>query len=154
MDEKIISVDVEQIMGEIRRRIAERGDTDKILSFDEAIADREIGEDYSFDTVPYSEAETHKYIQLASGEHNIPYYEPIEGNKIKVFIKRLIRKMMAFQMLTIRNRQNQYNYYTIQSIRYLEAQVIHLKDVLIEKEGEIEQLETRIDALERNNRKE
>ena len=48
MSERIQSVDVEAIMAEIREKIKERGYTQEMLSFDEAMADAGI-ENGSYD---------------------------------------------------------------------------------------------------------
>lgn len=148
MSEKIQSVDVEAIMAEIREKIKERGYTQEMLSFDEAVADADIQNGVSGENMIYSEGELNQFIHFARASHNIPYYEPIPGNKLKVFIKRVIRKIMAFQMLPLRERQNHFNYYTIQCIRLLDARIGELEDVLTQKEELIEELEMHIQELE------
>lgn len=148
MSEKIQTVDVEKIMEEIRQNIKERGYTEEMLSFSEAASDAEIQNGIPADDVIYNEAELNQYLQISRASHNIPYYEPMVGNKVKVFVKRVLRKLMAFQMQPIRERQNQFNYNIIQSVREMAVHMAELEDALVEKEAIIEELETRIEALE------
>ena len=55
---------------------------------------------------------------------------------------------MAFQMQPLRDRQNQFNYNIVQSVREMAVHMAELEDALVEKEAIIEDLETRIEALE------
>lgn len=87
MSDKIQTVDVEKIMEEIRRNIKERGYTEEMLSFSEAASDAEIQNGIPVDDAVYNEAELNQYLQSARAGHNIPYYEPMAGNKVKVFAK-------------------------------------------------------------------
>lgn len=148
MSDKIQTVDVEKIMEEIRRNIKERGYTKEMLSFSEAASDAEIQNGIPVDDAVYNEAELNQYLQSARAGHNIPYYEPMAGNKVKVFAKRVVRKLMAFQMQPLRDRQNQFNYNIVQSVREMAVHMAELEDALVEKEAIIEDLETRIEALE------
>ena len=148
MSERIQSVDVEAIMAEIREKIKERGYTQEMLSFDEAMADADIQNGVSGEKLIYSEGELDQFIHFASAAHNIPYYEPMQGNKVKVFIKRVMRKLMAFQILPLRERQNHFNYYTIQCIRLMDARIGELEDALTQKEELIDELEMHIQKLE------
>lgn len=148
MNDKIQSVDVEAIMAEIQERIKEREYSPEMLSFDEVTVGMELQDGVSGDNVMYSDAELSQSIKLASAAHNISYYEPMAGNKIKVFIKRVLRKLMAFQMLPLRDRQNQFNYQILQSVRLLDARVNELEDALLRKEALIEELEARIQTLD------
>ena len=148
MSDKIQTVDVEKIMEEIRRNIKERGYTEEMLSFSEAASDAEIQNGIPVDDAVYNEAELNQYLQSARAGHNIPYYEPMAGTKVKVFAKRVVRKLMAFQMQPLRDRQNQFNYNIVQSVREMAVHMAELEDALVEKEAIIEDLETRIEALE------
>ena len=148
MSEKIQTVDVEKIMEEIRKNIKERGYTEEMLSFSEAASDAEIQNGIPVDDAIYNETEMNQYIQAARASHNIPYYELMAGNKAKVFVKRVVRKLMAFQMQPLRDRQNQFNYNIIQSVRAMAVHMAELEEALVEKEAIIEELETRIEALE------
>ena len=148
MNEKIQSVDVEAIMAEIQEKIKERGYSEDMLSFNEIHVDREIADGVSGNSVYYSANEMNRFLQLAASSHNIPYYEPFQGSKIKIFIKRVMRKLMAFQMQPLRDRQNYFNYQILQSVRMLEAHVAELENVVIKKEMMIEELEEKIKVLE------
>ena len=51
-------------------------------------------------------------------------------------------------MQPLRDRQNQFNYNIVQSVREMAVHMAELEDALVEKEAIIEDLETRIEALE------
>ena len=55
---------------------------------------------------------------------------------------------MAFQMQPLRDRQNHFNYNSIQCIRQIAVHMAELEDALIQKEEIIEELQTRIEVLE------
>lgn len=148
MSDKIQTVDVEKIMEEIRKNIEVRGVSEEVLGFNEVDSDTEIRNGIPVDEMIYDENDLNQYIRYARAAHNIPYYEPIQGGKLKVFVKRVMRKLMAFQMQPLRERQNHFNYNSIQCIRQLAVHMAELEDALIQKEEIIEELQTRIEAIE------
>lgn len=148
MSDNIQSVNVEAIMAEIQEKIKERGYSADMLSFDEVTADAEIQNGVTGNAIEYNANEMNQFLQFAAASHNIPYYEPFQGNKIKVFVKRVVRKLMAFQMHPLRERQNHFNYQILQSVRLLEAHVTELENALLKKEAMISDLEECIKALE------
>ena len=148
MSDKIQTVDVEKIMEEIRKNIEARGVSEEVLGFNEVDSSTEIRNGIPVDEMIYDENDLNQYIQYARAAHNIPYYEPIQEGKLKVFVKRVMRKLMAFQMQPLRDRQNHFNYNSIQCIRQIAVHMAELEDALIQKEEIIEELQTRIEVLE------
>ena len=149
MSDRIESVDVEEIMKKIRENIAERGETEEILSFKEKEAGTEIKGIVPGSAVEFDEEELSNAVASTYAFHNIPYYEPFGGNKLKVLIKRIVRKLMAFQMHPIRDRQNQYNYYAARSLQMMESREAAMEDVILYQSRKIKALEEKMAALEK-----
>lgn len=149
MSNRIESVDVEEIMKKIRENIAARGETEEILSFKEKEAGTEIKGVVPGTSVEFDEEELSDAIASAFSFHNIPYYEPFQGNQAKVLIKRVGRKAMAFQMHPLRDRQNQFNYYASRSLQMMEVREAALEDIIYEQSRKIKKLEEKLAALEK-----
>lgn len=133
MDEQIKSIDVEAIMKEIRQQIAARGEVPSVLDIDEAMADKECAEDI-LESVKYDEKDLHRYLAKANLGHHIPYYQMIPRGGIKSFIKRAIRKIIAFVVLPLRDQQNVFNAFVIQTLLQLEAYTLEQEETVIRRE--------------------
>lgn len=149
MSDKIESVNVEDIMKKIRENIAARGETEDILSFNEKEAGTEIKGIVPGSVIEFDEDELSDAVQSAFSFHNIPYYEPFEGNQAKVLVKRVGRKAMAFQMHPLRDRQNQFNYYAARSLQLMEAREAAFEEIILEQNKKIKALEERLAKLEK-----
>ena len=148
MKEEMV-IDVEEIMQQIRENIKKRGETEAILSFDEAKAECKFEEG----TVSIGESDLARLISFATGISGINYYAPIEGNPIKVFVKKVMRKLMSFQMVPYIVQQNNFNASIVQSLQILAEktninEMEKFEKILLDKERQIEELESRIEELE------
>lgn len=159
MNENIQSVDVEKIMEEIRANISDRGDTEEVLSFDESSADMEYGSEIA-GSVEYNEKDLHHYLVCANQEHNIPFYQMIPKGGLKSFVKRSVRKMIAFIILPLRDAQNRYNANVVQALMQIEAYSLDQKEDMrlhveeqekrvLRQEEDIEKLTERLQVLEK-----
>ena len=148
MDQQIKSIDVEAIMEEIRQRIKERGETEEVLGFDETTVDKECMGGV-LGSVRYNENELHHYLSCANEEHNIAYYQMILKGGLKSFIKRSIRKLISFIIIPLRDGQNRYNAYTVQTMMQLEAYTLEQNERLKKQEEDIEKLSQRLQTLEK-----
>ena len=157
MDQQIRAINVEEIMTEIRQKIAERGETPDVLGFDE-IHVSEPCEDGVKNNARFDKTALHNTIMGASAEHNIPYYQMIPKGGLKSFVKRSVRKVIAFIILPLRDGQNRFNALVVQSLMQLEAYTIRQDQNLDRKEQEerfvkqeedIEKLTQRLQDLER-----
>ena len=155
MSDSIQSVDVEKIMEEIRANIIARGETAEVLSFDESFADVEYDNEI-VGSVEYNEKELHHFLVSANQEHNIPFYQMIPKGGFRSFIKRAIRKLIAFVVLPLRDAQNRYNANVVQVLTQLEAysleQIDYMKEQerrLAMQEEDIEKLTQRLQILEK-----
>lgn len=159
MSNNIQSIDVEKIMEEIRANISARGETEEVLSFDESFADAEYDNEI-VGSVDYNEKELHHFLVSANQEHNIPFYQMIPKGGFKSFIKRSIRKMIAFVVLPLRDAQNRYNANVVQVLTQMEAYSLEQKQYMKEhaeeqekrlamQEEDIEKLTQRLQILEK-----
>lgn len=159
MSENIQSVDVEKIMEEIRANINAREETDEVLSFDESSADMEYGNEI-VGSVVYTDKELHHYVVNANQEHNIPFYQMIPKGGLKSFVKRFIRRTVAFIILPLRDAQNRYNANVVHALMQIEAYSLDQREEMqayIEEqekragmqEEDIEKLAERLQILEK-----
>lgn len=144
---KFESVDVEAIMAQIRANIAARGVEEKILGFEEALADQPC--EAGIPGLAGGDAALHQHIMAASQTHNIPFYQMIPKGGIKSFIKRSIRKLIAPTVLPLRDAQNTFNAEVVQSLMQMEAYTAPSRSLLDKQEELIEQMAKKIEELEK-----
>jgi hypothetical protein len=147
MAEQMEQIDVEEIMQEIRTQIKERGYTKNDLRF----------ADVNPNSVTYLE-EIDEYFELTNfgqtvekmnGSRKVQCWRPLAGNKIAVFIKKIIRKLTKFYVEPIIRDQNQFNFYTTSAMSQLYAKIEDEQAVKMEEmQRQIETLEQRIRQLE------
>ena len=128
-------IDVTKIMEEIRANIKESG-ADKIpLSF----ADESSGA---------SASTLDEAVRYLAYNYEVTAYKMLEGNKIKRFFKKCIRKAGSFFVLPIVAQQNKlnYNYYMV-----CEA-VKNQKNEIEDLEKTLASLEARVASLEENKK--
>lgn len=135
------NINIEEIMAEIRRDIKEKG----------LIADM-----LSFEDVPYRSSaqggNAEQALEYLRANYYIQPYKELKGNPVKVFIKKVIRKLVKFYVEPVVFEQDDFN-----------ANAVTVLSSLAEKSsgdltGRVETLElankelmTRLDRLEREN---
>ena len=92
------SINIEQIMADIRREIKEKGLTSDMLSFDDIPYKKTAQGGSPAEAIDY--VTSHYYVQ--------PYQE-FKGNPVKVFFKKALRKIMRFYVDPIVMEQNDFN---------------------------------------------
>lgn len=148
MENKIVPVDVEAIMKDIRASIAARGETKDMLGFDEIAADKPC--EAGFVAREQFVASTlHHFVIGSEQTHNIPFYQMIPVGGIKSFIKRAIRKLISPSLIPIRDAQNQYNANVVRALNQLEAFTMEKLSLMEQQEETIEQLSQKIRELEK-----
>lgn len=138
-----VKINVDEIMQQIRADIKTSG-ADKIpLSFAEqapvAGASIDVSSCYTGKNDELSKAVTY-----LSTHYEIPAYEILTGNKIKVFFKKACRKLSAFFVLPIVRQQNILNYHYF---RAAEAVAVQASEVDAMKKT-ADELEARLASLE------
>jgi hypothetical protein len=109
--------DIKSIINDIRQEIRGKGYSNDILSFDDC-----------FDQV---------FINNIRNFININPHKNIQGNKIVVLIKKIIRKLIKFYIVPIVDDQNAFNNYIINNlqlqIKYLNKKINDLEEKLSNK---------------------
>lgn len=126
-------INVLDIMDEIRKDIVANGRDKEQLSF--------IDQDAAMDNLSSDVEEAVDYI---SYNYEVPPYEVLQGNKIAVILKKVIRRLTSFLIMPIVGKQNTLNYYYY----IICEEILTVKkdnDKLLKQANE---LEKRLDALE------
>lgn len=132
MDQEVNNgIDVTKIMEQIRQEIKESG-RDKIpLSF----ADESSGA---------SASGLDEAVRYLAYNYEVTAYRMLEGNKIKRFIKKCIRKAGSFFVLPIVAQQNKlnYNFYMVcEAVKNQKGEIEDLQKTLTELEQKVGALE-------------
>lgn len=141
MEERMEPVNVEEIMGEIRAQIAERGYTKNELRF--ADVTPEMPENME-DIDEYFELQNFaSTVDKMDDRRTIQCWRILDGNKLVVVFKKIIRKLIKFYVEPIVKEQNQFNFYTTSAMAQLCAR---LED---EQTARLDEMQKRIDELEK-----
>ena len=125
------NINVENIMAEIRANIKESG-ADKIpLSFNENVNGAQP-------------SNLDEAIQYLSYNYEVQAYHMLEGNAIKRFTKKCIRKLGSFFVLPIVAQQNKlnYNYYMVaEAVKNQKHEISDLEEAIKTLEAKVSELE-------------
>jgi hypothetical protein len=146
------NINIEEIMSQIKREIKEKNLTADMLSFEdvpyEKPTDMSSGSSLEDCDSALTYLNTHYYIQ--------PYKE-LQGNPLKVFFKKVIRKLTKFYVEPVVFDQNDFNANTTKALNSLRSAVntgsesSDMNDRLQVLELAQKELTKRIDSLEREN---
>ncbi len=146
------NINIEEIMSQIKREIKEKNLTADMLSFEdvpyEKPTDMSSGSSLEDCDSALTYMNTHYYIQ--------PYKE-LQGNPLKVFFKKVIRKLTKFYVEPVIFEQNDFNANTTKALNSLRSAVntgsesSDMNDRLQVLELAQKELTKRIDSLEREN---
>lgn len=158
MEQGMVKIDIEEIMQEIRDNIEKRGYSDEILSFQDASSEI-TGVD---DREPFRMADLNNYVYEANCNCDVPYYAPITESSVKKLIKKVMRKLMSFQIVPMSVQQNAFNVAVARSLASVQKYIMenggenenHMSKKQEEnyfeyQEKLTEQLETKILVLEK-----
>lgn len=158
MEQGMVKIDIEEIMQEIRDNIEKRGYSDEILSFRD-VSSEMMGED---DGEPFCMSDLKNYIYEANCNCDVPYYAPITESSVKKLIKKVMRKLMSFQIVPMSVQQNAFNVAVARSLASVQKYIMenggenenHMSKKQEEnyfeyQEKLTEQLETKILVLEK-----
>lgn len=135
------SINIEEIMAEIKQKIKEQGLTADMLSFEDVPYKKNAQSGSASEALDY--ISTHYYIQ--------PYKE-LQGNGIKVFFKKVIRKLMKFYVEPVVFEQNDFNANAVTVIKSLtENKSADMSSKVEAMELAHKELMIRLDKLEREN---
>ncbi len=151
--ELYMSVNIEQIMDEIRTEIKEKGYTADMLSFDDVskLAIIPIG-----DSENYDPDEFNGIVSYLDANSTVAVNIPPKGNFIVIFIKKVIRKFITRPLA---RQQSEYNVYSARAFTMLKSYTESLPspERIIEISNKIELLDLKLEAankeIERLNAK-
>lgn len=129
-------IDVEKIMEEIKAEIKRKGYTNDMLSF----SDVSVFQTDVFNDDVFSDA-----LDSVSRKWNVSYYKPLVGNPLKIFVTKVIRKIIKPLMFPLVTEQTEFNASVAQFINQL---CLYLEKERREKEF----LLKRIDELEKRSK--
>ncbi|MDE6730916.1 MAG: hypothetical protein K2J71_09115 [Oscillospiraceae bacterium] len=108
--------DIDQIMQTIRQEIKEKKLDHVILDFEEIPLQQEMKN--QTDNMPFQLDSLQQSMEYLSIRSQIdPYKQPIEGNFLIKFVKKVLRKLMKFYMMPIITEQNALNLHTANAVR-------------------------------------
>ena len=135
------SINIEEIMAEIKQKIKEQGLTADMLSFEDVPYKKNAQSGSASEALDY--ISTHYYIQ--------PYKE-LQGNGIKVFFKKVLRKLMKFYVEPVVFEQNDFNANAVTVMKSLsESKSEDMSSRVETLELAHKELIIRLDKLEREN---
>ena len=131
------SINIEEIMAEIKQKIKEQGLTADMLSFED---------------VPYKKNAQSGSASEALDYISTQYYKELQGNGIKVFYKKVLRKLMKFYVEPVVFEQNDFNANAVTVIKSLtENKSADMSSKVEAMELAHKELMIRLDKLEREN---
>ena len=134
-------INIEEIMAEIKQSIKDQGLTADMLSFEDVPYRKNVQSGSASEALDY--VSTHYYIQ--------PYKE-LQGNPVKVFIKKVIRKLTKFYVEPVVFEQNDFNANAVTVMKSLtESGSADLGGRVETLELANKELLIRLDKLEREN---
>ncbi len=142
-----MSLNIEDIMSEIRADIKEKGLTGDMLSFADIPCDANPGNRAE----QYDPDQLRKNVSFISDYFRLDTEQPVSGNFLSRLFKKAVRKMSRFYIVPIADEQTAVNANTAQAIQQLE---LYIQD---SQANSTVSLAKRIESLElqqRNNRME
>ena len=135
-----IPIDVQKIVKEIQEEIKEKGLTDDLPKFQSLAPGSSM-------TVFDKDFFTESLYKMNSG-YKIAAYRHLNGTKIMILIKRVLRKLMKFYIEPITYDVSNFNTYTVQTMNQVGAYINTQKDYeerIIALESEVEKLTKQLD---------
>lgn len=127
------SINVSDIMEQIRAEIKEKGYSSEMLSF----ADVPNDADSSVYTERFDADMLHQNVQYVNVNHRIDPYRPLSGNPLAVFFKKVIRKLVSFYVEPYAAEQSSLNANIAQAQSQIELYIqesrMHSTKVLLER---------------------
>lgn len=135
-------INIESIMQEIRNDIREKGYTSDLLSFDDIIVDTSSINAVKFDKVKFNED-----MYSINHEWDVQAYRPLQGNKIAVFFKKVIRKCVYFFVEPIVLSQDGFNASLVRMMNQMNCYIEERDHEIAQLKEEIEQLKEKQEKM-------
>ena len=130
-------INVESIMKEIKKEIEVKGYTNDLLSFDDVVVDVGAMNVNKFDKIKFNED-----IYVANHEWEVNHYRTLQGNKVTVFFKKVIRKLVYFFVEPIVMAQDGFNASIVRMMNQMNCYIEEKDKEIAELKKEIEQLKS------------
>lgn len=130
------NINIENIMEQIKNDISAKGYTNDLLSFDDVVVDVSSMNVLKFDRVKFNED-----LYVANHEWEVNPYRPLQGGKVRVFIRKVIRKLVYFFVEPIVMAQDGFNASIVRMMNQMSCYID-------EQNKEIESLKAKISELE------
>lgn len=137
------SINIETIMQEIKAEIREKGYTNDLLSFNDIVVDTSTMSVTKFDKIAFNEE-----IYTVNHSWNVQAYRVLNGSRIAVFFKKVIRKMVYFFVEPIVLEQNGFNASIVRIMNQMNCYVDETKQENSVLKKQIEELTEKIKQFE------
>lgn len=143
-------------MAQIKREIEEKGLTPDMLSFEDVPYKKPVQVAAEAGT---SLSEADEALAYVNAHHYVQPYKPLPGNPIKVFFKKIIRKLTKFYVEPVVFEQNSFNAAAVNVLNVMKNNAESRQDdnseELLSRLETLElaqkELRSRVDSLEREN---
>lgn len=131
-------IDINKIMEEIREEIKEKGYTAMELSFH----DIAIPEGYEMNM---GSAGLTEGIMEATAHQRVDLYYPLSGNAFKVFIKKIVRKLVGLVLIPVTLEQEKYNSAMVKNMQQIQAYIDSQREEIEDLRIQVNKLKSQID---------
>ncbi len=150
-EEKSLTVDVEQIMREIRADIKMQEDLKNLPDFESIPLQ---AQDALVVPVGYLDWALYRQsLEYINAHYEIPYYWTFTGNPVKVFLKRLIRKVLKCMLCPLLNLQNRFNAHVMRCLGQIQLYTEDVRDTTERLAKESAELRRQVAQLEEEVRR-
>ena len=136
-------IDIELIMQEIKADIKEKGYTNDLLSFNDIVVDTSTMNASKFDKIAFNEE-----IYTVNHTWNVQAYRVINGSKIALFFKKVVRKMVYFFVEPIVLEQDGFNASIVRLMNQMNCYVDETKEQNLALKKQVEDLTEKIKQFE------
>ena len=145
MEKSVQSIDVEKIMIELRESIEKRGYEKKELVFADIDADNlyeieGLEAEFNLERTRFELNEMNRMQQIQC-------WKPLYGNPLKVFFKKIMRKLMKFYIEPVVSEQDQFNHHAVIAVAQLSKKCEEDQQTINELERRIAMLESKINKM-------
>jgi len=136
-------IDIELIMQEIKADIKEKGYTNDLLSFNDIVVDTSTMNVSKFDKISFNEE-----IYTVNHTWNVQAYRVINGSKIALFFKKVMRKMVYFFVEPIVLEQDGFNASIVRLMNQMNCYVDETKEQNLALKKQVEDLTEKVKQFE------
>ena len=136
-------INIELIMQEIKAGIKEKGYTNDLLSFNDIVVDTSTMNVSKFDKISFNEE-----IYTVNHTWNVQAYRVINGSKIALFFKKVMRKMVYFFVEPIVLEQDGFNASIVRLMNQMNCYVDETKEQNLALKKQVEDLTEKIKQFE------